>query len=69
MKTQQQIEQARQAIREKEAETRSQAINRYLLTAELKTAKITALQLDLTIAVSMLVLAVGIAVAAILGNI
>lgn len=72
-KTLYQIETARQAIRNTEAETRSQAINRYMLESEKQGDTITALKFDLrlsaTVAVLFMLATVGTAVAAILHKI
>ena len=56
MKTQQQVEQARQAIRDQEAETRRQAINRYMLEAEQQRLTISALKFDLRLSASIAIL-------------
>lgn len=68
MKPQHKIEAARQAIRAREAETRSEAINRYLLDAESQGDIISHLKFDLrlpaTVAILAALSAAGIAAAA-----
>lgn len=72
-KTPQQISNARQAIRAQEAETRSQAINRYMLEAETQGATVAALKFDLRLSAAVAILAtlatLGVTVAAILHKI
>jgi len=72
-KTPQQIHNARQAIQAREAETRSQAINRYMLSTETQGATIAALKFDLRLSAAVAILAMlaalGVTVAAILNKI
>jgi exo-beta-1,3-glucanase (GH17 family) len=55
-KTQQQIENARQAIRAQEAATRSEAINRYMMTQEQQGETINRLKFDLRLSAAVAVL-------------
>ena len=71
--TRDQIHEARDNLHQKENETRSQAINRYMLDQESKTGTIDALRFDLALCAGLAILAtlaaLGISVAAILGKI